>query len=155
MGAGLQVRLTALESISPVSTMKLITRHTRAPRAGAFIRCPYCDAISKVHHFAWLALACQSCGESVAKDCWAVCDRSELDPTLILQLGAPVTLRDQDDWCTWLPDGDRVISMYGRTESRRNRVEGRIQITPEVALRQVQTHLEYGWKLDVRGKGAV
>jgi len=25
-------------------------------------------------------------------------------------------------------------------------------VTPEVALRQVQTHLEYGWKLDARGR---
>ena len=135
--------------------MKLITRHTRAPRAGAFIRCPYCEAVNIVYNFSWHIHCCTGCGEIVAKDRWSVCDRSELDPTVILQLDAPVTLRDQDDWCTWLPDGDRVISMYGRIDNRRNRVEGRIQITPEVALRQVQTHLEYGWKLDVRGKGAV
>jgi hypothetical protein len=91
----------------------------------------------------------------VAKDRWAYCDRSEVAPAEILKAGAPVTLRDGDEWCMWIPDRDRVISMYGTGGSRstmRNRVEGRIQVTPEVALRQVQTHLEYGWKLDARGK---
>ena len=94
----------------------------------------------------------------VAKDRWSYCDRSEVDPLTILRLGSPVTLRDGEDWCTWLPDGDRVISMYGvggHTPHTRNRMEGRIQISREVALRQVQTHLEYGWIMDGRGKGAV
>jgi hypothetical protein len=47
--------------------------------------------------------------------------------------------------------------MYGTggKERSRNRMEGRIQISLEVALRQVQTHLEYGWKMDVRGKGVI
>ena len=138
--------------------MKLITRHTRAPRAGAFIRCPYCQEVSLVHHFCWSALTCQHCGESVSKSSWGYCDRSEVDPLTILQLGSPVTLRDGDEWASWLPDGDRVISMYGtggHVSHSRNRMEGRIQISREVALRQVQTHLEYGWKLDGRGKGAV
>jgi len=135
--------------------MKLITRHTRAPRAGAFIRCPYCQEVSLVRHFAWTALACEHCSEVVAKDRWSYCDRSEVDPVTILRLGSHVTLRDGDEWATWMPDGDRVISMYGTGGSRstmRNRVEGRIQISPEVALRQAQTHLEYGWKLDARGR---
>jgi len=135
--------------------MKPITRHTRAPRAGAFIRCPYCQGVSRVTHFAWSALGCQHCEESVQKDRWAYCDRSEVAPAEILKAGAPVTLRDGDEWCMWIPDRDRVISMYGTGGSRstmRNRVEGRIQVTPEVALRQVQTHLEYGWKLDARGR---
>jgi len=138
--------------------MKLITRHTRAPKAGAFIRCPYCQNVSLVRHFAWTALACEHCSEMVAKDRWSYCDRSEVDPVDILRLGGPVTLRDGEDWCTWLPDGDRVISMYGvggHTPHTRNRMEGRIQISREVALRQVQTHLEYGWIMDGRGKGAV
>jgi hypothetical protein len=138
--------------------MKLITRHTRAPKAGAFIRCPYCQNVSLVHHFSWTALTCQHCSESVDKYCWTVCDRREVDPVDILRLGSPVTLRDGEDWCTWLPDGDRVISMYGvggHTPHTRNRMEGRIQISREVALRQVQTHLEYGWIMDGRGKGAV
>lgn len=138
--------------------MKLITRHTRAPRAGAFIRCPYCQEVSLVHHFCWSALTCQHCGESVSKSSWGYCDRSEVDPLTILQLGSPVTLRDGDEWASWLPDGDRVISMYGtggHVSHSRNRMEGRIQISREVALRQVQTHLEYGWKMDGRGKGAV
>jgi hypothetical protein len=138
--------------------MKLITRHTRAPRAGAFIRCPYCQEVSLVHHFCWSALTCQHCGESISKSSWGYCDRSEVDPLTILQLGSPVTLRDGDEWASWLPDGDRVISMYGtggHVSHSRNRMEGRIQISREVALRQVQTHLEYGWKLDGRGKGAV
>lgn len=138
--------------------MKLITRHTRAPRAGAFIRCPYCQEVSLVHHFCWSALTCQHCGESISKSSWGYCDRSEVDPLAILQLGSPVTLRDGDEWASWLPDGDRVISMYGtggHVSHSRNRMEGRIQISREVALRQVQTHLEYGWKLDGRGKGAV
>lgn len=135
--------------------MKLITRHTRAPKAGAFIRCPYCQNVSLVRHFAWSALGCQHCGEMVAKDRWSYCDRREVDPVDILRLGGPVTLRDGEDWCTWLPDGDRVISMYGvggHTPHTRNRMEGRIQVSREVALRQVQTHLEYGWKLDARGR---
>lgn len=138
--------------------MKLITRHTRAPKAGALIRCPYCEGISLVHHFCWSALTCEHCGESVPKSSWGYCDRSEVDPLTILQLGSPVTLRDGDEWASWLPDGDRVISMYGtggHVSHSRNRMEGRIQISREVALRQVQTHLEYGWKLDGRGKGAV
>jgi len=138
--------------------MKLITRHTRAPRAGAFIRCPYCQEVSLVHHFCWSALTCQHCGESISKSSWGYCDRSEVDPLTILQLGSPVTLRDGDEWASWLPDGDRVISMYGtggHVSHSRNRMEGRIQISREVALRQVQTHLEYGWKMDGRGKGAV
>ena len=135
--------------------MKLITRHTRAPRTGAFIRCPYCQNVSLVRHFSWSALGCQHCGESVPKASWAYCDRSEVNPVEILRLGSPVTLRDGDEWASWLPDGDRVISMYGTGGSRstmRNRVEGRIQISLDVALRQVQTHLEYGWKLDARGR---
>lgn len=138
--------------------MKLITRHTRAPRTGAFIRCPYCQNVSLVRHFAWSALACEHCSEMVAKDRWSYCDRSEVDPLTILRLGSPVTLRDGDEWASWLPDGDRVISMYGvggHTPHTRNRMEGRIQISREVALRQVQTHLEYGWIMDGRGKGAV
>jgi ribosomal protein S27E len=135
--------------------MKLITRHTRAPRSGAFIRCPYCQGVSLVRHFAWTTLTCDQCGEMVAKDRWTYCDRSEVSAPDILRLGSPVTLRDGDEWCMWIPDRDRVISMYGTGGSRstmRNRVEGRIQVTPEVALRQVQTHLEYGWKLDARGR---
>jgi ribosomal protein S27E len=138
--------------------MKLITRHTRAPRAGAFIRCPYCDAVSLVHHFSWSALSCQHCSEMVSKPSWGYCDRSEVDPVTVLRLGSPVTLRDGDEWASWLPDGDRVISMYGtggKVSHNRNRMEGRIQISREVALRQVETHLEYGWKMDVRGKGVI
>jgi hypothetical protein len=138
--------------------MKLITRHTRAPRAGAFIRCPCCQNVSLVRHFAWTALTCEHCSESVAKDRWSYCDRSEVDPATILRLGSPVTLRDGDEWASWLPDGDRVISMYGtggKVSHVRNRMEGRIQISREVALRQVQTHLEYGWKMEPRGKGQI
>ena len=134
--------------------MKLITRHTRAPRVGALIRCPCCQEVSLVRHFSWTALTCQHCSESVDKYCWTVCDRREVDPVEILRLGSPVTLCDQDDWCTWLPDGDRVISMYGK-RGIRNRVEDRVQIPLSVALTQVRTHLEYGWKIDSRGKGAV
>jgi hypothetical protein len=155
VGAGLQVRLIPAQSVLSVSTMKLITRHTRAPKTGAFIRCPYCECVSRVTHFAWSALGCPHCNEMVAKDRWSYCDRSEVAPAEILKAGAPVTLRDGDEWCMWIPDRDRVISMYGTGGSRstmRNRVEGRIQVTPEVALRQVQTHLEYGWKLDARGR---
>jgi len=135
--------------------MKLITRHTRAPKTGAFIRCPYCQGVSRVTHFCWSALGCEHCSEIVAKDRWAYCDRSEVAPVEILKAGAPITLRDGDEWCMWIPDRDRVISMYGTGGSRstmRNRVEGRIQVTPEVALRQVLTHLDYGWKLDARGR---
>lgn len=138
--------------------MKLINRHTRAPRAGAFIRCPYCQEVSLVRHFCWSALSCQHCSEMVSKPSWGYCDRSEVDPVTILRLGSPVTLRDGDEWATWMSDGDRVISMYGtggKVSHNRNRIEGRIQISREVALRQVETHLEYGWKMDVRGKGVI
>ena len=138
--------------------MKLITRHTRAPRAGALIHCPYCQKVSLVHHFCWSTLTCAHCGEMVAKDRWSYCDRSEVDPLTILQLGSPVTLRDGDEWASWVPAGDYVISMYGtggKMSHNRNRMEGRIQVRPEVALRQVETHLEYGWTMDVRGKGVI
>ena len=137
--------------------MKLITRHTRAPRAGAFIRCPYCQEVSLVRHFCWSALSCQHCSEMVAKQSWGYCDRSDVDPVTILRLGSPVTLRDGDEWASWIPAGDCVISMYGTggKERSRNRMEGRIQISTEVALRQVQTHLEYGWIMDARGKGQI
>jgi len=137
--------------------MKLITRHTRAPRSGAFIRCPYCQNVSLVRHFSWSALACDHCSESVPKDRWGYCDRSEVNPVDILRLGSPVTLRDGDEWASWIPAGDCVISLYGTggKERSRNRMEDRIQISLEVALRQVQTHLEYGWKMDVRGKGVI
>ena len=69
--------------------MKLITRHTRAPKAGAFIRCPYCEGVSRVTHFAWSALGCPHCNEMVAKDRWSYCDRSEVEPAEILKAGAP------------------------------------------------------------------
>lgn len=111
-----------------------------------------------MRHFCWSALSCQHCSEMVAKQSWGCCDRSEVDPVTILRLGSPVTLRDGDEWATWMPDGDRVISMYGtggKVSHNRNRIEGRIQISREVALRQVETHLEYGWKMDVRGKGVI
>lgn len=138
--------------------MRQINRHTRAPKAGAFIRCPYCDTVSLVHHFSWSALSCQHCGESVAKERWGYCERLEVDPVDIVRLGGPVTLRDGEEWAMWMPDGDRVISMYGTggtSSYNRNRLEGRIQVTREVALRQVQTHLEYGWKMDGRGRGLI
>lgn len=111
-----------------------------------------------MHHFSWTALTCQHCSESVPKANWGYCDRSEVDPLTILRLGSPVTLRDGDEWATWMPAGDCVISMYGtggHTPHSRNRLEGRIQISREVALQQVQTHLEYGWTMDARGKGVV
>ena len=135
--------------------MKNLTNHTRAPRTGALLRCGYCQGVLLVRHFRWSSLSCEGCGEAVAKDRWTYCERSEVAPAEILKAGASVTLRDGDEWCMWIPDGDRVISMYGTGGNRstmRNRVEGRIQVTPEVALRQVQTHLEYGWKLDARGR---
>jgi hypothetical protein len=138
--------------------MKPITRHTRAPRSGAFIRCPYCQSVSLVHHFSWAALTCEHCCESVSKDRWGHCDRSEVNPVDILRLGSPVTLRDGDEWATWMPADGYVISMYGtggKVSHNRNRMEDRIQISREVALRQVQTHLEYGWKMNARGKGQV
>jgi hypothetical protein len=99
--------------------MKLITRHTRAPRAGAFIRCPWCQEVSLVHHFSWAALTCQHCSESVPKANWGYCDRSEVDPASIVRLGSPVTLRDGDEWATWMPAGDCVISMYGTEAAAR------------------------------------
>ena len=138
--------------------MKNLTSHTRAPRTGALLRCGYCQGVSLVRHFRWSSLSCEGCGEAVAKDRWAYCDRSEVSPVDILRLGSPVTLRDDDQWCSWFPCDGYVISMYGTGGKKtyiRNRIEDRIEISMEIALRQVQTHLEYGWRLDVRGRGCV
>lgn len=136
--------------------MKLIDRNTRSPRSGAFLRCPFCQGITKVYNFSWSALGCTHCGDMINKPFWAVCDRSELTPVEIVAACGAITLRDGSDWCSWMPNGDHVISMYGvggHDRHVRNRVEGRIQVTMEVALRQVQTHMEYGWTVDCRGKG--
>ena len=47
-----------------------VTKNTRAGYGGRNIFCPKCDNRSRVYHFSWSALSCQSCGKSVNKEEW-------------------------------------------------------------------------------------
>jgi len=49
-----------------------VTRYTRAGRDGKLIECPCCYQPSRVYHFAWSALTCAHCEESVNKTDWAL-----------------------------------------------------------------------------------
>ena len=39
----------------------LITKHTRAGKAGKAICCPNCQHVFRVFHFSWTAIRCQKC----------------------------------------------------------------------------------------------
>ena len=47
-----------------------VTKFTRAGNNGKWIVCPKCQQSSKVFHFSWSALTCQSCKESINKEDW-------------------------------------------------------------------------------------
>ncbi len=40
---------------------------TKAKIRGTIIFCPHCNATSRVYHFSWSALICQSCRREVQK----------------------------------------------------------------------------------------
>ena len=47
--------------------MKTVNRYTRAGNNGKVIICPLCNTEATVYHFAWSALSCQSCEQSINK----------------------------------------------------------------------------------------
>ena len=49
---------------------KKVDRDTRAGYDGRLIRCPYCKNETKVYHFAWSGIECQSCKRMVDKNEW-------------------------------------------------------------------------------------
>lgn len=49
-----------------------VNRYTRAPHEGKEIVCPVCNSTSRVYHFAWSALGCQSCKGMITKAEWTV-----------------------------------------------------------------------------------
>ncbi|QDP51079.1 MAG: hypothetical protein Unbinned3907contig1000_22 [Prokaryotic dsDNA virus sp.] len=50
--------------------MKKVNKYTRAPRKGKEIFCPRCTSKTKVYHFSWAAISCQSCSRMVDKYDW-------------------------------------------------------------------------------------
>ena len=51
---------------------KPVTRYTRSGIYGKVIECPECNNQSRVYHFAWSALGCQSCKDMIDKYKWKV-----------------------------------------------------------------------------------
>jgi ribosomal protein S27E len=47
--------------------MTKVSNHTRAGSSGKSIYCPVCSTEATVFHFAWSALTCEGCGESINK----------------------------------------------------------------------------------------
>ena len=47
-----------------------VTKNTRAKQDGTFIVCPSCECMQLVYHFAWSALTCQTCENSIVKTDW-------------------------------------------------------------------------------------
>jgi len=47
--------------------MKHLDRYTRAGNNGREIMCPNCEHYSTVYHFAWSALTCNNCKQSINK----------------------------------------------------------------------------------------
>lgn len=45
-----------------------INRYTRAGAGGRLIACPRCSGQTRVFHFSWSALKCQTCGEFSSKN---------------------------------------------------------------------------------------
>ena len=45
-----------------------INRYTRAGAGGRLIACPRCSGRTRVFHFSWSALKCQTCGEFSSKN---------------------------------------------------------------------------------------
>ena len=57
-----------------VPSVKHVDKHTRAGNNGRTIVCPQCCNVSKVFHFSWSALTCQSCDVSINKGDWLLND---------------------------------------------------------------------------------
>ncbi len=57
-----------------VPKYKHVNKHTRAGNNGKTIVCPQCCNVSKVYHFSWSALTCQSCDKSINKEDWLLND---------------------------------------------------------------------------------
>ena len=51
---------------------KPVDKYTRAGKDGKLLKCPKCESIHKVYHFAWSALGCNHCGKSFEKNLWLV-----------------------------------------------------------------------------------
>lgn len=50
-----------------------MTRYSRCKRyLGALIKCPKCQATSRVYHLDWCGLGCQSCKEMIDKYDWLI-----------------------------------------------------------------------------------
>jgi ribosomal protein S27E len=49
-----------------------VNRDTRAGNWGRMIRCPFCQEIKTVYHFAWGAVQCQKCKKMVDKPEWDI-----------------------------------------------------------------------------------
>ena len=49
-----------------------ITKHTRAGNNGKRIKCPHCEHVPPVYHFAWSALSCLNCASFPEKGEWLV-----------------------------------------------------------------------------------
>lgn len=48
----------------------LVTKSTRAPKAGRVIHCPHCGAPNVVYHFSWCGVTCDGCKRMVDKYKW-------------------------------------------------------------------------------------
>ncbi len=46
---------------------KPMNKHARAGKYGKFIKCPECNNIHRVYHFAWSVLGCQNCNAMINK----------------------------------------------------------------------------------------
>lgn len=49
-----------------------VTSRTRAPKSGRAIVCPCCGVSSRVYHFAWSGLQCNTCKTMTPKHDWIV-----------------------------------------------------------------------------------
>ena len=51
---------------------KPVDKYTRSGKDGKLLKCPKCESIHKVYHFAWSALGFNHCGKSFEKNLWLV-----------------------------------------------------------------------------------
>lgn len=49
-----------------------VNKHTRAGSQGKLIQCPFCAEETRVFHFSWVAIVCESCDETVRKFDWRI-----------------------------------------------------------------------------------
>ncbi len=57
---------------STLTVQKPVNRYSRAGYYGKFLKCPHCDNIYRVYHFAWSALGCLNCKSMVDKEQWSI-----------------------------------------------------------------------------------